>query len=202
MTASDLAVGLSLPVPLSLPGISFREHPLRTLVIGYGNPSRRDDGVGLAVVNGLRERLGQPPLLDGEDGYDDLLANPAHGARSTSARPADTLFLQQLMPELAETLAGYDRVWFVDAHLGVIPDPVRRVALTPSMDPAMVSHHLKPEALLALAAQLYGRAPQGELFSIRGFDFNFGEELSAETAVRATQVVVELWSALERTDAK
>ena len=26
----------------------------RTLVIGYGNPSRNDDGVGLAVVNLLR----------------------------------------------------------------------------------------------------------------------------------------------------
>jgi hydrogenase maturation protease len=163
---------------------------LRILVIGYGNPSRRDDGVGLAVVNGLRERLGQPPLNEGEDGYDEL------------GGPVDTLFLQQLMPELAETLAQYDRVWFVDAHVGVILDPVRRIPLTPSMDPAMVSHHLKPEALIALAAQLYGRAPQGELFSIRGFDFNFGEELSEETAAGASQVVVELWSAIERTDAK
>jgi hypothetical protein len=68
----------------------------------------------------------------------------------------DTLFLQQLMPELAETLAKYNRVWFVDAHVGVIPDPVRRVSLQPSYDPASVSHHLEPEALLALAGQLYG----------------------------------------------
>jgi hydrogenase maturation protease len=130
---------------------------LRILVIGYGNPSRRDDGVGLAVANGLHECLGRPPLVEREDGYDEL------------GSPLDTLFLQQLMPELAETLAQYDRVWFVDAHVGVIPDPVRRVPLTPSMDPALVSHHLKPEALLALAAQFYGRAPQGELYSIPGF---------------------------------
>jgi hydrogenase maturation protease len=166
------------------------ENLLRALVIGYGNPSRRDDGVGLAVVNGLRERLGRPPLLEGEDGYDQL------------GSPVDTLFLQQLMPELAETLAGYDRVWFVDAHVGDIPDPVRRVHLNPGFDPASVSHHLKPESLLALAAQLYGRAPEGELYSIRGYDFNFGDELSAETAVGARQVVVELWSAIEGTDAK
>jgi Ni,Fe-hydrogenase maturation factor len=92
------------------------------------------------------------------------------------------------MPELAETLAGYDRVWFVDAHVGVIPELVRRVSL-------------KPEALLALAGQLYGRAPEGELFSIRGFDFDFGYGLSAETAQGARQVVVELWSAIARTDA-
>jgi hydrogenase maturation protease len=160
---------------------------LRTLVIGYGNPSRRDDGVGLTVVNGLRERLARPPLLEGEDGYDQL------------GSPVDTLFLQQLMPELAETLAGYDRVWFVDAHVGVIPDLVRRVALNPGFDPASVSHHLKPESLLALAAQLYGRAPRGELFSVRGYDFDFGEGLSPETAAGARQVVVELWSLIEGT---
>jgi hydrogenase maturation protease len=170
--------------------INLQSEPsLRTLVIGYGNPSRRDDGAGLAVVNGLRERLGRPPLVEGEDGFDEL------------GSPVDTLFLQQLMPELAETLAQYDRIWFVDAHVGVIPDPVRRVPLTPSMDPALVSHHLKPEALLALAAQLYGRAPRGELFSVRGYDFNFGEGLSHETAEGARWVVVELWSAIEGTDA-
>jgi hydrogenase maturation protease len=163
----------------------MREHPTRVLVIGYGNPSRRDDGVGMAVVNGLRRRLGQPPLIEGEDGYDGL-----GGA-------VDTLFLQQLMPELAETLAEYDRVWFVDAHVGVIPDPVRRVPLHRSYDPASVSHHLKPEALLALAGQLYGHAPEGELFSIRGFDFNFGEGLSPETEAGARQVVVELGSLIE-----
>jgi len=166
------------------------ENLLRILVVGYGNPSRRDDGVGLAVVNGLRERLGQPPLVEGEDGYDDLRG------------PVDTLFLQQLMPELAETVAGYDRVWFVDAHVGVIPELVRRVPLRPGFDPASVSHHLKPEALLALAGQLYGRAPEGELFSVHGFDFDFGNGLSAETAEGARQVVVELWSAIESTGTK
>jgi len=67
---------------------------MRVLVIGYGNPSRRDDGVGLAVVNHLRERLGKAPLIEGEDGFNELGGD------------ADTLFLQQLNPELSETLAG------------------------------------------------------------------------------------------------
>ncbi len=157
---------------------------MRTLVIGYGNPSRRDDGVGLVVVNGLRARLGQPPLVEGEDGYDGL-----GGA-------VDTLFLQQLMPELAETLAQYDRVWFVDAHVGLIPDLVRCVPLAPNTDPALVSHHVKPEALLALAGQFYGAAPDAELFSIRGYDFDFGESMSEATADGAEQVVEQLWQRL------
>jgi Ni,Fe-hydrogenase maturation factor len=60
------------------------------------------------------------------------------------------------------------------------------------------SHYLKSEALLALAGHLYGHAPEGELFSIRGFDFDFGDVLRPETSAGARQVVVELWSAIER----
>jgi hydrogenase maturation protease len=156
---------------------------MRTLIIGYGNPSRRDDGVGLAVVNGLRQWLGKAPLEEGDDGYNELDGE------------IDTLFLQQLMPELAETLAQYDRVWFVDAHLGVYPELVRRSAVLASLDPAMVSHHLKPQALLVLAGQLYGHMPEAELISIRGFDFDFGDELSARTLEGVLQVVEDLWQA-------
>ena len=158
---------------------------MRALIIGYGNPSRRDDGVGLAVINGLRRRLGKAPFDEGDDGYNEL------------GGPVDTLFLQQLMPELAETLAGYDRVWFVDAHLGIYPELVRRTTLTAQFGLASVSHHLGPETLLALAQQLYGQAPAGELISIRGFDFDFGVELSAETAAGVDQVVDELSQALK-----
>jgi len=151
------------------------------LIIGYGNPSRRDDGVGLAVVNSLRQRLGRLPLDEGDDGFSEL------------GSEVDTLFLQQLMPELAETLTGYDRVWFVDAHLGVYPELIRRTVITAQLDLASVSHHLKPETLLVLAKQLYGHAPAAELISIRGFDFDFGEELSAATSEGVQQVVEELW---------
>jgi len=149
----------------------------RTLVIGYGNPSRRDDGVGLAVVNGLRERLGRPPLAEGDDGFDDL------------GQPLDTLALQQLTPELAETVAAYDRLILVDAHVGAYPELIQRVQLRPQVEPSLVSHHLKPNHLLALAEQLFGQAPVAELISIRGFDFDFGTELSPATAEGVRQVV-------------
>jgi hydrogenase maturation protease len=163
---------------------------VRVLVIGYGNPSRRDDGVGLAVVNGLRERMGRPPLEDGDDGYDELGGD------------ADTLFMQQLPPELSEILAGYDRVWFVDAHIGAHPELVRRVPLSANLDPALVSHHFKPESLLALAGQLYGHTPEAELISILGQDFDFGEELSPSSAEGVRQVVDALWREIETGQAR
>ncbi len=160
---------------------------MRALVIGYGNPSRRDDGVALAVINGLRQRLGLPFLEENQDGFDDLGGN------------VDTLFLQQLMPELAETLAGYERVVFVDAHVGVFPEMIRRVVVEGNAGPAIVSHHVKPAGLLEIARHLYSGAPRGELISIRGFDFDFGDELSPRTAEAAAQVTMEIWHSVQPT---
>jgi hydrogenase maturation protease len=154
---------------------------VRTLVIGYGNPSRRDDGVALTVINGLRQRLGLPSLTDNDDGYDDL------------GSAVDTLFMQQLTPELSQTMSAYDAVIFVDAHVGKFPEMIRRVAVGVSAEPAIVSHHVKPGALLEIALRLYGHAPAGELVSVRGFDFDFGEELTPATAAAAEQVVGEIW---------
>lgn len=154
----------------------------RTLVIGYGNPSRNDDGVGLAVVNRLRERRGRPPLDEFGDGFEDL------------GTDLDTLFLQQLTPELAETVAAYDRLVLVDAHVGTVPELVRRAELVPATAPAMVSHILKPEHLLSLARATAGRVPLTTLYSVRGFDFNFGERLSPLTAEGVEQVAQQIWT--------
>ncbi len=142
---------------------------MRTLVIGYGNPSRRDDGVALHVVNALRAHWGRPPLEPGEDGVDDL-----DGAQ-------DSVFVQQLAPELASLLLHYDLAVFVDAALPHAPSAVCIEPLRANLRLAAVSHHMEPATLLALAATLYGHAPQTFLVSIRGQDFDFGEELSPAT---------------------
>ena len=139
-------------------------------MVGFGNVFRRDDGVGFAVLNALRERLGRPPLSADEYGYDEL------------GHELDTLFVHQLVPELAEVVAGYDRVVFVDAHTGVIPDLIREKEVVAGYASTQVSHQLSPCALLALARDLYAGHPRGVLFSIRGYDFDFGGELSAQTA--------------------
>ena len=152
-----------------------------TLVIGYGNPSREDDGVGLAVVNGLRARLGMPPLDEEIDGFDDL------------GGPFDTLFLQQLTPELSETLAAYDHIVFVDAHLGIYTELVHHETITPAAETTMVSHHMKPSALLGMTSQLFHTTPTCELISIRGFSFDFSDTLSPQTAAGVAQVIGELW---------
>jgi hydrogenase maturation protease len=149
-------------------------------VVGFGNAFRRDDGVGFAVLNALRARLGQPPLDADEDGYDDL------------GHPVDMLLLHQLVPELAANLAGYELVVFVDAHMGTIPEPIRQEELTACYRAATVSHQVHPCTLLAMAQELYGHSPHGILLSIRGHDFDFGEGLSPETQALVPEAVDRL----------
>jgi hydrogenase maturation protease len=157
----------------------------RTLIIGYGNPSRRDDGVALAIVNGLRGLQGRPLLDEDMDGLEELGAE------------IDTIFLQQLTPELAEIIARYDEVIFVDAHLGQYPELLREVALEPTAyAPTLVSHHLRPEALLALTQALWGQAPRARLLSVRGYDFDFGTELSPMTEEGSKRAIARIWQAL------
>jgi hydrogenase maturation protease len=154
----------------------------RTLVIGFGNAYRRDDGVGYVVINALRDRLGRPLLDPDDDGYNDL------------GHPIDTLLLHQLVPELAADLAHYALVVFVDAHMGTIPEPIRQEELTACYKAATVSHQVHPCTLLATAQELYGHAPRGILLSIRGHDFEFGEGLSPATQALVPEAVDRLGS--------
>ncbi len=139
------------------------------LVIGYGNTSRRDDGVGYHVVDALNARLGRPSL--GE-----LSSDPAD-----QAGDIHTIWLHQLAPELAEIVASYDLVVFVDAHRDRCAPDLHIVPLTSSYHSSMISHHLHPETLLALTRDLYGHSPRAVLVSVRGHDFDFGESLSLRT---------------------
>ncbi len=152
----------------------------RTLLIGFGNPYRRDDGVGRAVVNALREEQGQPllgPLDDGLEG---------------PGGEVDSIAVHQLVPEFAELLGPYDLVIFVDAHLGEAAEPIQEARITPALQLSSVTHHLHPATLLELAHRLHGRAPEGVLLSLKGVDFDFGDGLSPETERLVPQAVRRL----------
>lgn len=146
-------------------------------MIGFGNIYRRDDGVGFAVINALRERLKMPPLGIQDDGFNDL------------GHDVDTVVVHQLVPELAEVVARYDRIVFVDAHISSIPDSIKIEEVAICYKTTSVLHQLHPCALLALTYELYNCAPHGILVSVRGGDFDFGEGLSEQTAALVPKVV-------------
>jgi Ni,Fe-hydrogenase maturation factor len=83
-----------------------------TLIIGYGNFDRQDDGVAWHVLAEVARRLGCAVPLSPEEEF------PPNGGKP------DFIFELQLTPELAEAIAQYERVCFVDAHTGAVPHDV------------------------------------------------------------------------------
>ena len=135
------------------------------LVIGYGNQSRRDDGVGWFVL----EQLAALNLPNVE-------LETAH----------------QLEVEAAETISRFDAVIFVDAAIPEAPEPVQRSVVTPNFQSHAVAHYLTPADVLSLCKTLYHREPKAVLFSIRGRDFNFGTTLTPEVEEAAHEVVKQI----------
>lgn len=143
----------------------------RTLIIGFGNIDRADDGAAFQVVNALRRRLGQRPLSEEETGLEGLGA------------AVDSVFLSQLTPELMDILVDYSRVIFVDAHIYENLEDLHCAPVVPQYAPSTFTHHLTPAALLALLKTLYRAEPAGHLVSLRGCDFDFHRNLSEKTSL-------------------
>lgn len=123
-------------------------HPL---LIGYGNPLRGDDGLGWVAAEVL-------------------------AARQTAV---SILTCHQLTPELAEPISRTDRVIFVDATTVGEPGEIVCHPLTPAgASGKLFSHTCDPAGLLKMAEMLYGRSPQGTLFTVTGASFGYEEELS------------------------
>jgi hydrogenase maturation protease len=122
----------------------------RTLVIGYGNTLRGDDGAGIFAAERAARRF--PGV--------------------------DLLTVHDLQPELAETVSQYREVIFLDA--AVQGSGVRADVIEPAADPLPSgSHSHSPGTLLSLCGFLYGRTPERSLLiGIPGQTFDFGEQLS------------------------
>jgi hydrogenase maturation protease len=124
-----------------------------TLILGYGNPGRLDDGLGPALADavGTLELPGVTVLSD-----------------------------YQLSAEHAAELLLYDRVVFADASVNA-DSPFYLRELLPRPAVSFTSHSMRPEAVLSLATDSLGWKGDAYLLGIRGHKFNeFGEWLSTE----------------------
>ena len=125
-----------------------------TLVCGYGNPGRRDDGLGPALVAGLESRPGRKERTD----------------LRTEAR-------LQLNIEDSLTVSAFERIIFVDASKrGKAPFEFKKIR--PRIRLAFSTHALSPQSVLALCRELYDRTPQAFLLAVRGYVWDLEEGLS------------------------
>ncbi|OGO04551.1 MAG: hypothetical protein A2Y73_04935 [Chloroflexi bacterium RBG_13_56_8] len=147
----------------------------RTLVVGYGNISRRDDGVGHYVAERIQDQ----------------------GVESIH-----TMVLQQLGPELAETISDYDLVVFVDVYLDKNAEGLQVISVESLYRPSAITHSLSPSSLLALTQALYHRQPRAIIVAIPGYDFDFGMELSEGTERWAGVAVERILKIHDETEEK
>ena len=126
----------------------------KTLIVGYGNTLRGDDGAGVRVA----ERIaGDHPEID-------------------------CLIAHQLFPEMSEQIAQYESVVFIDAAVGI--DHLVVSEITPQeAGNSWSSHRCSPQSLISGTTVLAGIDPSRcYLIQIPAFTFNYGDDLSPETA--------------------
>lgn len=164
----------------------------KTLIIGYGNPDRQDDGVAWHVLTRLARRLSP-------DKESSIPTEPEAGFETDGENP-DYLFTLQLTPELSERITQYIRVCFIDAHTGSEPNNLNLQLIQPIFQNSPFTHHLTPESLLSFTQTIYGSAPEAILISIRGYSFGFERALSPSTELLANQAVDYLSEWLETSE--
>lgn len=99
----------------------------------------------------------------------------------------------QLNVEDALACAEHDTVVFVDAARG-LRKPFRFTRIEPDAAMPAMSHSLGPAAVLAIAAELYGKRPDARLLAVRGHSFAVGEGLTA-AAARDLELALEFLEA-------
>ncbi len=158
----------------------------KTLIIGYGNADRQDDGAGWHILKKLAERMGHAvPDEPGED-------------IEVDSDLADLLFILQIYPELAEMISHYDRVCFIDAHTADFPEEVSWMELAPEYEKSPLTHHMSPKTVLSIAAAIYKIVPEAILVSVRGFSFQFERSLSPKTAALAEKAEKHIWEWIQQ----
>lgn len=141
---------------------------LEILMIGYGNPSRQDDGIGPYIVDRLKRRLNNIPGID-------------------------FLTLHQLTIDLVETLRHYDFVLFIDATVEEIGDGFKFSKVDPEFGLSYyLTHYCNPSLLLGLVQSIYHRDPTIVEVAIQGDSFGFRQKLTSEATARAEKAISEI----------
>jgi hydrogenase maturation protease len=136
---------------------------MKTLIIGYGNSLRGDDGVGALV---------------------------AEQVAAWNLPEVRTLSVHQLTPELAAEIAEVEIVFFADACIGRLHATIEpiQLAAVPCLQKGSnigldiglesLNHVWNPAVLLALAKTLYNAVPVAYQLLIPAHDFGYGAPLS------------------------
>ena len=123
----------------------------KTLIIGIGNNTRQDDGLGWAFLDKLEK-----------DGYNE----------------ENLLYKYQLMVEDAELISAYNTVIFVDACKIDLKDGFAIERIYPSKQVSFSTHAIPPNQVLNLCKTIYAKEPIAYIIKIKGYLWNIEIGLS------------------------
>ena len=128
----------------------------KTLIIGYGNTLRGDDGVGYKIAEVIEQW-----------NFDNTTSFAVH----------------QLTPDLAEKISQVDTVIFIDAvpitDINTAKLEIKTISLNHKIH--NLGHHNNPQQLLSLTQAIYKKIPLSYWILVPAIDFNFHESLSPIT---------------------
>lgn len=152
----------------------------KTLILGYGNPDREDDGVAWYVLHGVAKYFNIQLSDDSDEGI------------FPEGQNLDFWFNLQLIPEMASEMLDYQRICFVDAHTGAIEKEIQVKEIKSVFQNSPLTHHMTAEAFVSILQHLYSHQPETLLVSIRGFQFRFTRSLSEKTNDLCDQAILEI----------
>ena len=130
-------------------------------IVGFGNPHRRDDGIGSYIIRQLKSAL---------KAYDRI----------------GFLSVHHLEPSMAEALHSADRILFVDATITALTYGWQLNRIQPELEMLpYTTHHFTPMAILGMIKIIYGQSPPAWVLTVEGCDFGFGHQLTATAKHRA-----------------
>ena len=123
----------------------------KTLIIGIGNNTRQDDGLGWDFLE----------LLENE-GFN-----------------ADNLLQKyQLMVEDSELISAYKTVIFIDAFKSELKGGFSLERIYPAEEVSFSTHSVPPKQILSLCKTIYAKKPKAYLMKIQGYNWDIGVGLS------------------------
>ena len=139
----------------------------KILFYGYGNPGRQDDALGICFIEQMETWVE-------ENGYKNIFFDSNY----------------QLNIEDADTISGYDIVFFVDASMEQLEGfDISEVEFS-NAQVEFTMHAISPGVVLSLCEQIYDKVPQTYLIHIKGFEweleFDKGLTLKAENNLQDT----------------
>jgi len=122
-----------------------------TLIIGIGNNTRQDDGLGWCFIDLLEEK----------------------GINSNNL-----LCKYQLMVEDAEVIKKFETVIFVDATKEELDSGFSIERIYPANQVAFSTHAVPPNQILNLCESIYNKTPKAYMVKIKGYQWSIEIGLS------------------------